>query len=149
MTALDCPFQTAATILGANPAIPAVIDFHAESSAEKEAFGFHLDGRASAIVGTHTHIQTADAKILPGGTAYITDLGMTGPTDGVIGMDAEICLARAKTQVLYRMQCADGSCAIQGVALDIDEDNGNHARSISTIWFNVDGENVEKNIKSP
>jgi calcineurin-like phosphoesterase len=143
MTAIDCPFQTAAAIIGANPGIPAVIDFHAESSAEKEALGFHLDGRASAIAGTHTHIQTADAKVLPGGTAYITDLGMTGPTDSVIGMDAEICLARAKTQVLYRMQCAEGPCAIQGIAVDIAEDG--RARSISTIWFdtNVDGENAE------
>jgi metallophosphoesterase (TIGR00282 family) len=149
MTAIDCPFQTAAAIIGANPHVPAVIDFHAESSAEKEALGFHLDGRASAIAGTHTHVQTADAKILPGGTAYITDLGMTGPTDGVIGMDAEICLARAKTQVLYRMQCAEGPCAIQGIAVDIGEDG--HARSISTIWLdtNVDDENAYEENKSP
>jgi metallophosphoesterase (TIGR00282 family) len=143
MTALDCPFQTAAAVIAANPTVPAVIDFHAESSAEKEALGFHLDGRVSVIAGTHTHIQTADAKILPGGTAYITDLGMTGPTDGVIGMDTEICLARAKTQVLYRMQCAEGPCAIQGIAVDIAE-NG-LARSISTIWLNVDDENAHKN----
>ena len=146
MTAIDCPFQTADVLLGANPGVPAVIDFHAESPAEKEALGLYLDGRVSIVAGTHTHIQTADAKILPGGTAYITDLGMTGPTDGVIGMDAEICLARAKTQVLYRMRCAEGPCAVQGIAVTFDTDgadSGNNdpapsAASIETLWLNVD-----------
>jgi calcineurin-like phosphoesterase len=139
MTAIDCPFRTAASILEANPGVPAVIDFHAESSAEKEAFGLYLDGRAAAIAGTHTHVQTADAKILPRGTAYITDLGMTGPVNGVIGMDAEICLARAKTQVLYRMQCAQGPCAIEGAVIEIDErkNGGFRAASIINLRFAV------------
>jgi calcineurin-like phosphoesterase len=139
MTAIDCPFRTAASILEANPGVPAVIDFHAESSAEKEAFGLYLDGRAAAIAGTHTHVQTADAKILPRGTAYITDLGMTGPVNGVIGMDAEICLARAKTQVLYRMQCAQGPCAIEGAVIEIDErkNGGFRAASIINLRFDV------------
>jgi calcineurin-like phosphoesterase len=165
MTAIDCPFQAADAFINANPGVPAVIDFHAESSAEKEALGLYLDGRTSVVAGTHTHVQTADAKILPGGTAYITDLGMTGPTDGVIGMDAEICLARAKTQVLYRMRCADGPCAVQGIAVTFDTDGTNRgnsennnegghpasstvsASSIEAFCLNVDMNiNVEMNI---
>jgi metallophosphoesterase (TIGR00282 family) len=146
MTPIDCPFQIAEAAINMNPGVPAVIDFHAESSAEKEALGFYLDGRASAVVGTHTHVQTADAKILPNGTAYITDLGMTGPTDGVIGMDAEICLARAKNQVLYRMQCSGGPCAIQGAVITIaesvekdgDKGEGCPASSIETFWLDVE-----------
>jgi calcineurin-like phosphoesterase len=162
MTAIDCPFQMADTLIGANPGVPAVIDFHAESPAEKEALGLYLDGMASIVAGTHTHVQTADAKILPGGTAYITDLGMTGPTDGVIGMDAEICLARVKTQVLYRMRCADGPCAVQGIAVtfDINDTNGetnadsenrdghpaSSALSIETLWLDVDMNTIEENV---
>ena len=153
MTAIDCPFRTADVLLNANPGVPAVIDFHAESPAEKEALGLYLDSRASVVAGTNTHVQTADAKILPGGTAYITDLGMTGPTDGVIGMDAEICLARVKTQVLYRMRCADGPCAVQGIAVTFDANSTNNensggdpaassssssSSSIEAIWLNVD-----------
>jgi calcineurin-like phosphoesterase len=105
-----------------------LVDFHAESSREKEALGFYLDGRAGLVAGTHTHIQTADERILPLGTAYITDLGMTGVTNSIIGMDTKICLDRARTQILYRMECAgisDGQrAALQGVVAEIDGATG-------------------------
>jgi calcineurin-like phosphoesterase len=105
-----------------------VVDFHAESAREKEALAFYLDGRAGVLAGTHTHVQTADERILPGGTAYITDLGMTGVTDSVIGMDRKICLDRARNQVLYRMEVAapgeSGETAIQGIVAEIDGATG-------------------------
>jgi len=103
-----------------------LVDFHAESSREKEALAYYLDGRASVVVGTHTHVQTADERILPKGTAYITDLGMTGALDGVIGMDPKICLDRARNQVLYRMEvaAADGHSAVQGIIAEIDAETG-------------------------
>jgi calcineurin-like phosphoesterase len=106
-----------------------LVDFHAESTREKEALGYHLDGKASLVAGTHTHVQTADERILPQGTGYITDLGMTGVTNAVIGMDRTICLDRARNQVLYRMECAkDGPCAVEGVLAEIDQDTGRALR---------------------
>jgi metallophosphoesterase (TIGR00282 family) len=132
MAAIDCPFSVADRILLEAAAPCIAVDFHAESTEEKEALGFYLDGRVSVIVGTHTHVQTADEKILPGGTAYITDLGMTGPVDSVIGMDKEICLSRVKKQVLYKLGCAEGKCAIQGVFVTIDDITG-RALSIARI----------------
>ena len=103
-----------------NPVI--LVDFHAESTREKEALAYYLDGRVSAIAGTHTHVQTADERILPNSSAYITDLGMTGMLDGIIGMDPKVCLDRARNQVLYRMETAasGGKPAIQGVIVEID-----------------------------
>ena len=108
-----------------NPVI--LIDFHAESSREKEALAYYLDGRVSVVAGTHTHVQTADERILPKGTAYITDLGMTGSQDGIIGMDPKICLDRARNQVLYRMEVAnsgsaagEGKTAVHGIVVEID-----------------------------
>lgn len=103
-----------------------LVDFHAESSREKEALAYYLDGRVSVLAGTHTHIQTADERILPKGSAYITDLGMTGILDGVIGMDTQICLDRARNQVLYRMEIAPagGKTAVQGIIAEIDAKTG-------------------------
>jgi metallophosphoesterase (TIGR00282 family) len=136
MTPIDCPFKTFDTIVSAetgnrseaSPPLIVVVDFHAESSREKEALAFYLDGRAGVAAGTHTHVQTADERILPGGTAYITDLGMTGVTDSVIGMDRKICLDRARNQVLYRMEVAapgeGGKTAIQGIIAELDSDTG-------------------------
>ncbi|AEF82664.1 TIGR00282 family metallophosphoesterase [Leadbettera azotonutricia] len=120
MTPIDCPFKAFDAIDTENAIV--LVDFHAESTKEKEALGFYLDGRASVVAGTHTHIQTADERILPKGTAYITDLGMTGVTSGVIGMDAKICIDRARNQVLYRMETATGGqgAAVQGIAAEID-----------------------------
>ncbi|MDR3193610.1 MAG: YmdB family metallophosphoesterase [Treponema sp.] len=105
-----------------------VVDFHAESTKEKEAMGFYLDGKAGVVAGTHTHVQTADERVLKQGTAYITDLGMTGVSGGVIGMDTKICLDRARTQVLYRMNCAAPTPAqapeLQGILAEIDRKTG-------------------------
>jgi calcineurin-like phosphoesterase len=105
-----------------------LVDFHGESTREKEALGYYLDGRASVVAGTHTHVQTADERILPRGAAYITDIGMTGVVNAVIGMDTAVCLARAKTQVLYRMNCAELSGGrapeVQGIVAEIDGETG-------------------------
>ncbi|MDR1144238.1 MAG: YmdB family metallophosphoesterase [Spirochaetaceae bacterium] len=133
MRPIDCPFRCFDRLYGetaaAGPASgtkpePSIIlvDFHAESSREKEALAYYLDGRASVVAGTHTHVQTADERILPGGTAYITDLGMTGAKNGVIGMDPRICLDRARTHIAYRMECAPGpETLIQGIAVTLNE----------------------------
>jgi calcineurin-like phosphoesterase len=120
MTPIDCPFKTFDTIDTENAIV--LVDFHAESTKEKEALGLYIDGKVSVAAGTHTHIQTADERILPKGTAYITDLGMTGSTGGVIGMDTKICIDRARNQVLYRMETAAAGqgAAIQGIAAEID-----------------------------
>ena len=131
MTPLDCPFRCVDKIIqeevklsGTPPVI--LVDFHAESSREKEALGYYLDGRATLVAGTHTHVQTADERILPKGTAYITDLGMTGLTNSVIGMDVKICLDRIRKQVLYRMEPAggEGPTAVQGIIAEIDTESG-------------------------
>jgi metallophosphoesterase (TIGR00282 family) len=124
MSPLDCPFK-AFDALETGPENPLIlVDFHAESSREKEALAYHLDGRACVVAGTHTHVQTADERILPKGTAYITDLGMTGVSDGIIGMDRKICLDRARNQVLYRMEVApankESKTAVQGIVAEID-----------------------------
>jgi 2',3'-cyclic-nucleotide 2'-phosphodiesterase len=132
MKAIDCPFKafdTLETIANATCAEKPIIlvDFHAESSREKESLAYYLDGRASLIAGTHTHVQTADERLLPKGSAYITDLGMTGTLDGIIGMDTKICLDRARNQVLYRMEVAgassEGKTAVQGVIVEIDAES--------------------------
>jgi len=97
-----------------------LVDFHAESSLEKEALAFHLDGLASAVVGTHTHVQTMDERILPNGTAYITDIGMTGVQDMVIGSDPAVSIRRQQTQVPIRSVVAEGNGVIKGVVIEID-----------------------------
>jgi metallophosphoesterase (TIGR00282 family) len=128
MPLLDCPFRTFdsfETNIQGKPLI--LVDFHAESSREKEALAYYLDERVSVLAGTHTHVQTADERILPKGTAYITDLGMTGNLDGIIGMDTKICLDRARDQVLYRMEVAaassGGKTAVQGIIAEIDAES--------------------------
>jgi metallophosphoesterase (TIGR00282 family) len=130
MTPIDCPFRCFDAVLAEQgPAAGSIVlvDFHAESTREKEALAYYLDGRASLVAGTHTHVQTADERILPEGTGYITDLGMTGATDSVIGMEPKICLDRARNQVLYRMECAAGRGSVQGVIADIDRKTGKTA----------------------
>jgi len=124
MTPINCPFKSFDG-LETSPASPLIlVDFHAESSREKEALAYYLDGRVSVVAGTHTHVQTADERVLPKGTAYITDLGMTGVSDGIIGMDRKICLDRARNQVLYRMEVApagkESKTAVQGIIVEID-----------------------------
>ena len=131
MNAIDCPFQCLDRIAeytdGARPII--IVDFHAESSREKEALGYYADGRVSLFAGTHTHVQTADERILPKGCAYISDLGITGITDSVIGMDTQICKDRFLKQVMFPMEPAKAeeghsSGQIQGVIAEIDADTG-------------------------
>ena len=130
MGAIDCPFQCFDRIVeaqasagGQRPVI--LVDFHAESSREKEALGFYADGRASLFAGTHTHVQTADERILPKGCAYITDLGITGITESVIGMDPKICQERFRRQILLQMEPAKtGFSQIQGVIAEINADTG-------------------------
>ena len=100
------------------------IDFHAETTSEKTAFGWHCAGRASAVVGTHTHVQTADERLLPGGTAYITDAGMCGPENSVIGMEIEGALNRFRTQLPHHLRVADGSALLCGVVVDLDDQSG-------------------------
>ena len=150
MNPIDCPFRTFDTLeyqienpdpLGdklpiENPII--LVDFHAESSREKEALAYYLDGRVSVVAGTHTHVQTADERLLPKGTAYITDLGMTGVLDGIIGMDTKICLDRARNQVLYRMEVsapeAEGKTSVQGIIAEI---GGDSRKAISIKRFSI------------
>jgi hypothetical protein len=121
MQALDDPFrlghEQAAQLRASAPTV--IVDFHAEATSEKVAMGWYLDGRVSAVVGTHTHVQTADERVLPQGTAYITDVGMTGPRDGVIGMDREVILERFLTQLPGRFQVAAGALQLNAVAITV------------------------------
>lgn len=123
-TGLDCPFRAldreVVVISRHTPAI--LVDFHAEATSEKQALANYLDGRVSAIVGTHTHVQTADARVLPGGTAYITDVGMTGPLDSVIGVRAEPVIRRFLTQMPVRHQVARGRVLVSMAVIDIGGD---------------------------
>ena len=126
MNPLDCPFRTADMLIHEirKETDVIIVDFHAEATSEKVAMGWFLDGRVSAVVGTHTHIQTADERILPKGTAYITDLGMTGPYDSILGIEKESVIKKFLTQLPTRFQVAKGSCAINGVFIEIDEKSG-------------------------
>jgi metallophosphoesterase (TIGR00282 family) len=126
MNPIDCPFQKADEIVPElrrqTPIV--LVDMHCEATSESIAMGWRLDGRVSAVVGTHRHVQTADERVLPGGTAYITDLGMTGPTEGVIGVDREIILQRFLTQMPARFEPAKGPAALHGVVVALDPESG-------------------------
>jgi metallophosphoesterase (TIGR00282 family) len=126
MPATDCPFRKADELLESIPVAVKVrfVDFHAEVTSEKMAMGWYLDGRVSAMVGTHTHIPTADSRILPGGTAYQTDAGMTGPYESIIGVDKEIVIRRFLTSLPVRMEAAKNQVEFHSVIVDIDEDTG-------------------------
>ncbi len=126
MPSTDCPFRKADEILAAlDPAIKVrFVDFHAEVTSEKMAMGWYLDGRVSAVIGTHTHIPTADSRILPGGTAYQTDAGMTGPYDSVIGVDKSIIMQRFLSAMPGRMEAANGTVELHSVVLEVDENTG-------------------------
>lgn len=130
----DCPFQTVNKILNQIPPDVKIIivDFHAEITSEKVAMAQFLNGRVSALIGTHTHVQTADEKILSGGTAYITDAGMTGPSEGIIGMDKDVVLKKYLTAIPYRFTVAKGRTVFQGVEIEIDAGTG-RAVSIKRI----------------
>jgi metallophosphoesterase (TIGR00282 family) len=126
MPSTDCPFRKADQILAAlDPAVKVkFVDFHAEVTSEKIAMGWYLDGRVSAVVGTHTHIPTADTRILPGGTAYQTDCGMTGPYESVIGVDTGIIIQRFLTGLPVRMEAARKGAELHAVIVDVDEETG-------------------------
>jgi metallophosphoesterase (TIGR00282 family) len=130
----DDPFRIIDSVLESLPAETTVrlVDVHAEATSEKVAMGWHLDGRVSAVVGTHTHVQTADERILPGGTAYLTDLGMTGSYAGVIGMDKADVLARFTSATARRADHSTGDVRICGALIDIDESTG-RASSIERV----------------
>jgi len=132
MTDLDCPFRVGERELDSlGPADVVIVDIHAEASAEKQALGWHLAGRVSAVLGTHTHVQTADERILEGHTAYITDVGMTGPVDSVIGMKRESSIRRFLTQLPQRFEPAKGPALLCGVVVDVGRDGA--ARSIERV----------------
>ena len=126
MHSLDCPFRSAEKEIAklAKKASIILVDMHAEATSEKQALGWFLDGRVSAVVGTHTHVQTADERILPNGTAYITDVGMTGPFDSIIGTRKEIVLERFLTNMPNKFDVARGDARLQGVVLGVDPANG-------------------------
>lgn len=126
MQSIDCPFRGSdhaiAKISEQTPII--LVDFHADATAEKISMGWHLDGRVSAVLGTHTHVQTADAAILPRGTAYITDVGMTGPYDSVLGMSKEVAIKRLLLQTAHKYEMAENDAKLSGVVLTIDRQTG-------------------------
>jgi metallophosphoesterase (TIGR00282 family) len=134
MKHLDCPFRVAEKevelLRKETPAI--LVDFHAEATSEKIAMGWFLNGKVSAVLGTHTHVQTCDEGILDGGTAYITDVGMTGPLDSVIGIRKEVALERLLTQIPWKFDVASGDVVLQGVVVEIDEKTGK-AKNINRI----------------
>ena len=133
----DDPFRIIDTVLDSLPSETTVriVDMHAEATSEKVAMGWHLDGRVSAVCGTHTHVQTADERILPGGTAYLTDLGMTGSYAGVIGMNKSDVIARFTSVTARRAEHSSGDVRICAVVLDIDEATG-RARKIERLNLN-------------
>ncbi len=138
MPSIDCPFRTADTLLAQIPAEVKIriVDMHAEATSEKVAMGWYLDGRTTAVVGTHTHIPTADETVLPQGTAYITDLGMTGPYDSVIGIEKHSVIEKFLNQIPARFEVAKGDARLSAVLIESDSENG-RAVSIQRIMRKV------------
>ena len=126
MSPIDCPFRVGKEEIQrlSSETKIMIIDFHAEATSEKIAFGYYVDGKVSAVVGTHTHVQTADEKILPGGTAYITDVGMTGPGDSVIGIEKGQIIERFLTSMPMRFETAKGEGIFSALVIEIDEETG-------------------------
>jgi metallophosphoesterase (TIGR00282 family) len=134
MNNLDCPFRAMDRLLDELEKKPKIIivDFHAEATSEKVAMGRYLDGRVSAVLGTHTHVGTIDTQILPGGTAYVTDIGMTGPTDSIIGDDVDAVIQRFLTQMPHHLTVGRGKPVLNAVLVEVDEASGK-ATSIKRI----------------
>ncbi len=135
--AIDCPFKGADRMLSEMKAANArltIVDMHAEATSEKWAMGWHLDGRASLVVGTHTHVQTSDAQVLPGGTGYITDLGMSGSNTGVIGMDKQVALKRFTSPTPAPYEIAEGEGILHGVVADLVPETGKTAWISAFTW---------------
>jgi metallophosphoesterase (TIGR00282 family) len=139
MASNDCPFRTADRELAALPAgvKVVIVDMHAEATSEKQALGWYLDGRVSAVIGTHTHVATADARILPRGTAFITDVGMTGPHNSVIGMDKAGIIQRFLDGMPARFEVPDGDVQMNTVLLALDPATG-HALSIQRQSYRIE-----------
>lgn len=123
LPSLDCPFQSIDSILSEIKDLTpyTIVDFHGEATSEKQAMGWYLDGRVSAMIGTHTHVQTADARILTRGTAYITDVGMTGPKDSVLGVDKDLIIKKFTTQMPVKFEIARGDIQLNAVVLEFNE----------------------------
>jgi len=139
MSNFDCPFRAMDQLLVELKHKPPVIivDFHAEATSEKMAMGRYLDGRVSAVLGTHTHVGTIDAQLLPQGTAYVTDIGMTGPIDSVIGDDTEAVIHRFLTMIPHRLSVGKGKTIFNAVLVTVDDNNGK-AVSIERIYREVE-----------
>ena len=135
----DCPFRTVDTLLKKQPGLGHVclVDIHAEATSEKVVMGRFLDGRVSAVVGTHTHVQTSDEKILPSGTAYLTDLGMTGPDDSALGRDLDSVTAMFMTGMPSQFKVAKHDVSLEGLLISIDETSG-RARSVKRLRERID-----------
>ena len=148
MTAIDDPFRVVLTEIDVvrRDASVVFVDFHAEATSEKVAMGWHLDGRATAVVGTHTHVQTADERVLPRGTAYITDVGMTGPHDSVIGVERGAILARFMTGLPQRFETATENPRINGVLITADERTG---RATTITRLNLSADDVDALVAAP
>lgn len=139
MEPIDCPFRAMEDLIARiDPTIPLIVDFHAEATSEKIAMGWYLDGKVAALVGTHTHVQTADERILPHGTGYITDLGMTGPADSVIGMEKSAILKKFLTQLPQKFEVGQDDMEVQGVILTLEAE-GNRCLKIERIKQKVNG----------
>ena len=121
MREADCPFEAANRLISELDADIFIVDFHAEATSEKQALGWYLDGRATCVFGTHTHTQTADERILPAGTAYITDIGMTGPYNSVLGVKKEIAVKKFLTMENIRYEHAEGNCMLNGIVVAVGE----------------------------
>lgn len=140
MPPLDCPFKKADELVEiAQERTPFIfVDFHAEATSEKQAMGWYLDGRVSAVVGTHTHVQTADSRILPGGTGYLTDVGMTGPYDGILGMEREAVITKFLTSLPVRFEVPKaGRTQLSGVYMELDRKTGK-SKKMERILINED-----------
>lgn len=135
MPALDCPFRKIDALLEQlkEHVKVIIVDFHGEATSEKMAFGWYVDGRVTAVCGTHTHVQTADERILPGGTAYISDVGMTGPRDSVIGVKKELVINKFLTQLPARFEVARGPYQFNAVLIEADPETG-RAKKINRIY---------------
>jgi len=133
----DNPFQAIDKLLAKLEPKIIIVDFHAEATSEKVAMGRYLDGRVSAVLGTHTHVGTTDAQILPKGTAYVSDIGMTGPLDSVIGDDADAASERFLTSMPHRLSVGRGKVALNGILVEVDDDTGK-ALSIERIYQEVE-----------
>jgi metallophosphoesterase (TIGR00282 family) len=134
MASNDDPFRTADELIKATSAKVIFVDIHAEATSEKIALGWYLDGRVTAVVGTHTHVPTADETVLPQGTAYITDVGMTGPYDGVIGVKKELVVGKFLNNMPVRFEAASGNVRLCAVVVDCDENTG-RAHSIERLML--------------